>query len=71
MYAASAGNVGSVHVLLGHGADIEVKGNDGNTPLIDAALDTNQGDITLVGRIQQLPVAHSIQAIAGLTTTRQ
>lgn len=44
MYAASAGNVGCARLLLDHGANIEVKGSDGNTPLIDAAFDTRIGD---------------------------
>jgi ankyrin repeat protein len=44
MYAASAGNARTARLLLDHGANIEVKGNDGNTALIDAALDTKTGD---------------------------
>jgi ankyrin repeat protein len=44
MYAASAGNARTARLLLDHGASIEVRGNEGNTPLIDAAFDTEIGD---------------------------
>jgi len=45
MYAASLGHMAIAHLLLGHGADVNVSDRDGQTPLIIAA---NAGHTAMV-----------------------